>query len=77
MNTKTLLLGAFSILFGLSAAQAQINFGERALGAVQKGMTGFTFTDTDPAALSKPFLKKMRSLFIARPLSLPVAVSFF
>jgi putative metalloprotease len=59
MNTKSLLLGAFSILFGLSTAQAQINFGERALGAVQKGVTGFTFTDADAAAMSKPAVDKM------------------
>nr|WP_315157671.1 M48 family metalloprotease [uncultured Flavobacterium sp.] len=58
MNTKSLLLGVFSILFGLSA-QAQINFGEKALGAVQKGITGFTFTDADAAALSKPAVDKM------------------
>jgi len=58
MNTKSLLLGAFSILFGLSA-QAQINLGERALGAVQKGITGFTFSDADAAALSKAAVDKM------------------
>src|SRR6187431_1913194 len=57
MNKK-LLLGAFSILMGLSA-QAQINFGERAMGAVSKGITGFTFTDADAAALSKPAVDKM------------------
>ena len=59
MNTKSILLGFFSILCGLSTVQAQINFGERALGAVQKGMTGFTFTDADAAALSKPAVDKM------------------
>ncbi|TRX36552.1 M48 family metalloprotease [Flavobacterium sp. ZT3R18] len=59
MNTKSLLLGVSLLLFGISTAQAQINFGERALGAVQKGMTGLTFTDTDAAALSKPAVDKM------------------
>lgn len=59
MNTKSLLLGALVIVFGLSTAQAQINFGEKALGAIQKGMTGFTFSDTDAAALSKPAVDKM------------------
>ena len=58
MNKKSLLLGVFSILFGLSA-HAQINFGEKALGAVQKGMVGFTFSDADAAALSKPAVDKM------------------
>jgi putative metalloprotease len=59
MNTKSLLLGASLLFFGISTAQAQINFGERALGAVQKGMTGLTFSDTDAAALSKPAVDKM------------------
>jgi putative metalloprotease len=59
MNTKSLLLGVSLILFGISTSQAQINFGERALGAVQKGMTGLTFSDADAAALSKPAVDKM------------------
>ncbi|PJJ11057.1 putative metalloprotease [Flavobacterium sp. 1] len=59
MNTKSLLLGALAVLLGVSTAQAQINFGEKALGAVQKGITGFTFTDADAAALSKPAVDKM------------------
>ena len=59
MNTKSLLLGALVIVFGLSTGQAQINFGEKALGAIQKGMTGFTFSDADAAALSKPAVDKM------------------
>jgi putative metalloprotease len=59
MNIKSLLLGALAVLLGTSTAQAQINFGEKALGAVQKGITGFTFTDADAAALSKPAVDKM------------------
>lgn len=59
MNKKSILLGAFSILFGVFTAQAQINLGERALGAVQKGITGFTFSDADAAALSKAAVDKM------------------
>jgi putative metalloprotease len=59
MNTKSLLLGVSLILFGVFTSQAQINFGERALGAVQKGMTGLTFTDADAAAMSKPAVDKM------------------
>ena len=50
MNTKSILLGALVVMFGVSTAHAQINLGERALGAVQKGMTGLTFTDADAAA---------------------------
>src|SRR6187402_1490891 len=59
MNKKLLLLGGISLLFGISTVQAQINFGERALGAVQKGITGFTFTDADAATLSKAAVDKM------------------
>jgi putative metalloprotease len=59
MNTKSLLLGVFAVLLGVSTAQAQINLGEKALGALQKGITGFTFTDADAAALSKPAVDKM------------------
>jgi putative metalloprotease len=59
MNSKSLLLGALVVVFGLSTAQAQINFGEKALGAIQKGVTGFTFSDADAAALSKPAVDKM------------------
>ena len=59
MKTKSLVQGALAVLFGISTAQAQINFGEKALGAVQKGYTGFTFSDADAAALSKPAVDKM------------------
>jgi len=59
MKTKSLLLGVFVAFAGFTAAQAQINLGERALGAVQKGITGFTFSDADAAALSKAAVDKM------------------
>ena len=59
MNTKSLLLGALAVILGVSTAQAQINFGEKALGAVQKGVAGFTFSDADAAALSKAAVDKM------------------
>lgn len=42
-----------------STTQAQIDLSERALGAVQKGITGFTFSDANAAALSKPAVDKM------------------
>ncbi len=46
-------------MMGLLKANAQINLGEKALGAVQKGVTGFTFSDADAAALSKAAVDKM------------------
>lgn len=59
MKRKTILLVAMVVFFGLSKTNAQINFGEKALGAVQKGITGFTFSDADAAALSKAAVEKM------------------
>jgi putative metalloprotease len=59
MNTKSLVLGALFALLGFSTVHAQINFGEKALGAIQKGITGFTFSDADAAALSKAAVDKM------------------
>ncbi len=47
------------LLSGFNTATAQINLGERALGAVQKGMASFTFSDEDAAALSKQAVDKM------------------
>lgn len=49
------------ILLGATAVKAQINLGERALGAVQKGLTGLMFSDADAAALSKQAVDKMDS----------------
>ncbi len=47
------------LLSGFNTATAQINLGERALGALQKGMASFTFSDEDAAALSKQAVDKM------------------
>ena len=59
MKNKAILLGVLLVVFGLSKANAQINFGEKALGAVQKGVAGFTFSDADASALSKAAVDKM------------------
>lgn len=50
------------LVLGLASSlqsNAQINLGERALGAVQKVATGFTFSDADAAELSKQAVDKM------------------
>jgi putative metalloprotease len=52
-------------MMGLLKANAQINLGEKALGAVQKGVTGFTFSDADAAALSKAAVDKMDAEHVA------------
>lgn len=57
MKTKKLFCSLF--LLGMCSLQAQINLGEKALGALQKGVTSFTFSDEDAANLSKEAVAKM------------------
>ncbi|MBL0012754.1 MAG: M48 family metalloprotease [Flavobacterium sp.] len=57
-NTLIALVVALTMV-NFNTANAQINLGERALGAVQKGLSGFMFTDADAAALSKQAVDKM------------------
>lgn len=59
MKGKSIALVLFLAIFGISKANAQINFGEKAIGALQKGVAGFTFSDADAAALSKAAVDKM------------------
>jgi putative metalloprotease len=62
MKTKFLLAGFALTIFGVTNAQidlSKISINERALGAVQKGMSGFMFSDADAANLSKPAVDKM------------------
>lgn len=59
MKRKTIALVVLLATFGFTQANAQINLGEKALGAVQKGVAGFTFSDADAAALSKEAVAEM------------------
>ena len=62
MKTRVLLAGFAMSVFGITNAQIdlnKININERALGAVQKGMSGFMFSDADAANLSKQAVDKM------------------
>jgi metalloprotease len=59
MKKKSILSCLIVVIGGLLNANAQINFGEKALGAVQKGVAGFTFSDADASALSKAAVTKM------------------
>ncbi len=59
MKIRCLLITAVLITGGFSKMSAQINLGEKALGALQKGVTGFTFSDEDAATLSKDAIAKM------------------
>lgn len=49
------------ITLSFSKANAQINLGEKALGALQNGMASFTFSNEDAAKLSKEAVRKMDS----------------
>ncbi|OMQ09945.1 M48 family metalloprotease [[Flexibacter] sp. ATCC 35103] len=59
MKKKFIILGVLFAAFGFTKMNAQINFGEKAIGAVQKGVSGFTFSNADAAALSKAAVDKM------------------
>ncbi|SHM15620.1 M48 family metalloprotease [Flavobacterium chilense] len=59
MKKKFIVLGVLFATFGFTRMNAQINFGEKAMGAVQKGISGFTFSNADAAALSKAAVDKM------------------
>lgn len=52
------LVGLVAVMF-TGTVNAQINLGEKALGAVQKGYAGFTFSDEEAAAMSKEAVVKM------------------
>lgn len=59
MKKRTLFLVSAFLTLCVSNVNAQINLSEKALGAVQKGVTGFTFSDADAANLSKEAVAKM------------------
>lgn len=61
MKRNSIALVVMLATFGFTKANAQINLGEKALGAVQKGVAGFTFSDADAAALSKEAVAEMDS----------------
>lgn len=52
------IVGLAAVMFS-GTLHAQINLGEKALGAVQKGVAGFTFSDEDASNLSKEAVVKM------------------
>ncbi len=60
---KARLLVAAIVVSTLSCTKinAQINLGEKAMGALQSGVASFTFSDEDAAAISKEAVRKMDS----------------
>jgi putative metalloprotease len=59
MKNKFIVLGAALAFLISSKMNAQINFGEKAIGAVQKGVASFTLSNEDAATLSKAAVEKM------------------
>ncbi len=59
MKNKSTLFAVFIVFFSFCKADAQINLGDKVLGAVQKGVAGFTFSDADASSLSKAAVDKM------------------
>jgi putative metalloprotease len=59
MKKKSIIAGLLFAVCGLTTTTAQINFGDKAIGAVQKGVTAFTLTNADAATLSKEAVAKM------------------
>ena len=57
----------FIFLFNINTVDAQINFGEKALGALQNGVASFTLTNEDAALLSKEAVRKMDSTNTVAP----------
>lgn len=58
MNTRKILLGLLVTFFGVTTVHSQI-LSDKTLGAVQKGVKGFTFSDAEAAALSKEAVAQM------------------
>ncbi|ANO47359.1 M48 family metalloprotease YggG [Flavobacterium columnare] len=56
---KKIQLAVGLLAFVPFTMNAQINLGEKALGALQKGVASFTFSDEDAAQLSKASVEKM------------------
>lgn len=62
MRTKSIFTILLIAFLSFSKSTAQINLGERALGALQNGVASFTFSDEDAANLSREAVRKMDSV---------------
>lgn len=61
MEKKFIVLGVLFATLGFTKMNAQINLGDKAIGALQKGVTSFTLTNADAATLSKEAVRKLDS----------------
>jgi putative metalloprotease len=74
MKTKFPPIIFFIVFLSFSLSNAQINLGERALGALQKGVAGFTFSDEQAAQLSKEAVIKMDAANVIATATNPYAI---
>ncbi len=61
MKTRLFFVAIVVAMFSSTTINAQINLGEKALGALQTGVASFTFSDEDAATMSKEAVRKMDS----------------
>jgi putative metalloprotease len=59
MKRKSILLVVLLAIFGFSKSNGQIKLDDKMMGAMQKGLAGFTFSDAEAAKLSKAAVDKM------------------
>ncbi len=61
MKKKIIIAGFLFAAFGFTNMNAQINLGDKAIGALQKGVASFTLSNADAATLSKEAVRKLDS----------------
>ncbi|QSW87573.1 MULTISPECIES: M48 family metalloprotease [Flavobacterium] len=61
MKKKIIIAGLLLATLSFTKMNAQINLGDKAIGALQKGVASFTLSNTDAATLSKEAVRKLDS----------------
>ncbi len=61
MKTRIVIASIIISMMSVSKINAQINLGEKALGALQNGVASFTYSDEDATTMSKEAVRKMDS----------------
>ena len=74
MRTINQRITFFIVFLSFLHSNAQINLGQRALGALQKGVAGFTFSDEQAAQLSKEAVVKMDAANVIAGSTSPYAI---
>jgi metalloprotease len=59
MKIKSVLLGVLMVFLVISNSNAQIKLGDKAIGAIEKGAKGVSFSDEDAVAMAKAAIKQM------------------